>query len=35
MNITFTTRGSSDDESREMFRAFGMPFRADASKRKK
>lgn len=35
MNITFTTRGNSDDESREMLRAFGMPFRADAGKRKK
>ncbi|MDR2115649.1 MAG: 50S ribosomal protein L5 [Planctomycetaceae bacterium] len=36
MNITFVSRGNSDDESREMLRAFGMPLRADAlPKRKK
>jgi large subunit ribosomal protein L5 len=35
MNITFTTRGNSDDESRELLRAFGMPFRADAPPKKK
>jgi large subunit ribosomal protein L5 len=34
MNITFTTRGNSDDESRELLREFGMPFRADANKKK-
>ncbi len=28
MNVTFVTRGDRDDESREMLRAFGMPFRA-------
>lgn len=27
MNITLVTTASSDDESREMLRAFGMPFR--------
>lgn len=35
MNITFVSRGDSDDEAREMLRAFGMPFRADAPKKKK
>jgi large subunit ribosomal protein L5 len=35
MNITFVSRGDSDDESREMLRAFGMPFRADAPPKKK
>lgn len=34
MNITFVTRGDSDDDSREMLRAFGMPFRATAAKAK-
>ncbi len=34
MNITFVTRGNNDDESREMLRAFGMPFRATAAKAK-
>ncbi|MCL2744339.1 MAG: 50S ribosomal protein L5 [Planctomycetaceae bacterium] len=29
MNITFVCRGDSDDESRELLRGFGMPFRAD------
>ncbi len=27
MNVTFVCRGDSDDESREMLKAFGMPFR--------
>ncbi|MDR0704950.1 MAG: 50S ribosomal protein L5 [Planctomycetaceae bacterium] len=35
MNITFVSRGDSDDESREMLRAFGMPFRADAPQKRK
>ncbi|MGL4595501.1 MAG: 50S ribosomal protein L5 [Thermoguttaceae bacterium] len=35
MNITFVTRGDDDNESREMLRAFGMPFRADAPSKKK
>lgn len=35
MNITFVARGRSDDESREMLRAFGMPFRADAPPKRK
>jgi large subunit ribosomal protein L5 len=35
MNITFVSRGGSDDESREMLRAFGMPFRADAPPKRK
>ena len=30
MNITFAIRGDKDSESREMLKAFGMPFRADA-----
>ncbi|MDR3182364.1 MAG: 50S ribosomal protein L5 [Planctomycetaceae bacterium] len=34
MNISFSVRGESDDESREMLREFGMPFRAEASKKK-
>jgi large subunit ribosomal protein L5 len=29
MNITICAKGSTDDESREMLRAFGMPFRRD------
>ncbi len=29
MNITICTKGSTDDESREMLRAFGMPFRRE------
>jgi large subunit ribosomal protein L5 len=29
MNITICAQSSSDDESREMLRAFGMPFRRD------
>src|ERR1043165_139793 len=29
MNITICTNGSTDDESREMLRAFGMPFRRE------
>ncbi|MDR1480646.1 MAG: 50S ribosomal protein L5 [Planctomycetaceae bacterium] len=35
MNITFVTRGTSDNESREMLREFGMPFRADAPPKRK
>ncbi|MDR1922903.1 MAG: 50S ribosomal protein L5 [Planctomycetaceae bacterium] len=35
MNITFVTRGTSDDESREMLREYGMPFRADAPPKRK
>jgi len=36
LNVTFTISGDSDDESRELLRAFGMPFRVDgAPKRKK
>ncbi|GHT22117.1 50S ribosomal protein L5 [Planctomycetales bacterium] len=35
MNISFSIKGDSDDESREMLREFGMPFRADAGKKKK
>ncbi|MGL4944370.1 MAG: 50S ribosomal protein L5 [Thermoguttaceae bacterium] len=36
MNITFVTRGeATDDESREMLRLFGMPFRTDAPAAKK
>ncbi|MDR2706424.1 MAG: 50S ribosomal protein L5 [Planctomycetaceae bacterium] len=35
MNITFVSRGNSDDDSREMLRAFGMPFRADAPPKRK
>ena len=35
LNISFTIRGGSDDESRELLRAFGMPFRADAPPKKK
>lgn len=31
MNITFTIRGDSDTESREMLREFGMPLRADSA----
>jgi large subunit ribosomal protein L5 len=35
MNITFVSRSDNDNESREMLRAFGMPFRADAPPKKK
>ena len=35
LNITFTIKGNSDDESREMLREFGMPFRADAPPKRK
>ena len=35
LNVTFTIKGDSDDESREMLREFGMPFRADAPSKKK
>lgn len=35
LNVTFTIRGNSDDESREMLREFGMPFRADAPPKRK
>jgi len=35
LNVTFTIRGDSDDESRELLREFGMPFRADAPPKKK
>ncbi|MDR0326955.1 MAG: 50S ribosomal protein L5 [Planctomycetaceae bacterium] len=35
LNVTFTIKGDSDDESREMLREFGMPFRADAPPKKK
>lgn len=35
LNITFTIRGDSDDESRELLRGFGMPFRKDAPPKKK
>lgn len=35
MNITFVTHGGSDEESREMLRLFGMPFRADEPGKKK
>jgi large subunit ribosomal protein L5 len=29
MDITFVTSTRNDDESRELLRAFGMPFRED------
>jgi large subunit ribosomal protein L5 len=35
LNVTFTIKGDSDDESRDMLREFGMPFRADAPPKKK
>jgi large subunit ribosomal protein L5 len=35
LNVTFAIKGSSDDESREMLREFGMPFRADAPPKRK
>ena len=35
LNVTFSIKGDSDDESREMLREFGMPFRADAPPKKK
>jgi large subunit ribosomal protein L5 len=35
LNVTFTIRGDSDDESRELLREFGMPFRKDAPPKKK
>jgi len=36
LNVTFVIKGGNDDESRELLRAFGMPFRAEgAAKRKK
>jgi large subunit ribosomal protein L5 len=35
LNISFTIRGDSDDESRELLRAFGMPFRVDAPTKRK
>ncbi len=35
MNITFVCRGDSDDESRQMLKAFGMPFRTDSTSKKK
>jgi len=35
LNVTFTIKGGSDDESREMLREFGMPFRADAPPKRK
>jgi large subunit ribosomal protein L5 len=35
LNVTFTIKGDSDDESREMLREFGMPFRADAPPKRK
>jgi len=35
LNVTFTIKGNSDDESREMLREFGMPFRADAPPKRK
>ena len=35
LNVTFTIRGDSDDESRELLREFGMPFRADAPPKRK
>jgi large subunit ribosomal protein L5 len=35
LNVSFTIKGDSDDESREMLREFGMPFRADAPPKKK
>ena len=31
MSIVFVTTGGSDDESRELLRAFGMPFKTEAS----
>ena len=34
MNITFVSNVSSDDEARELLRAFGMPFRATAALKK-
>jgi large subunit ribosomal protein L5 len=34
MNITFVCRGDKDGESRELLRAFGMPFRADNAVKK-
>ena len=35
LNVTFTIKGNSDDESRELLREFGMPFRADAPQKRK
>jgi large subunit ribosomal protein L5 len=35
LNISFTIKGDSDDESRELLREFGVPFRADAPPKKK
>ena len=35
LNVTFTIKGNSDDESRELLREFGMPFRADAPPKRK
>jgi len=35
LNVTFTIKGDSDDESRELLREFGMPFRADAPPKRK
>jgi len=35
LNITFTIKGGSDDESRELLREFGMPFRKDAPPKRK
>jgi len=32
MDITFVTTSRSDDEARELLRAFGMPFREDVAK---
>ncbi len=29
MDVTFVTSTNSDDEARELLRAFGMPFRED------
>ena len=35
LNVTFAIRGGSDEESRELLREFGMPFRADAPPKRK
>jgi large subunit ribosomal protein L5 len=35
LNVTFTIKGGSDEESRELLREFGMPFRADAPPKRK
>jgi large subunit ribosomal protein L5 len=34
MNITIVISGGSDDESRELLKLFGLPFRAESGKGK-